>query len=237
MTFSTLAPLKPISKCGQGCVSILVLVQIIFCIIACTAEFWKLGFTDCASVSGGEDDIYIYMLLNEGICVDSKSDKTSGFSDCTDWTDVDTADDTANDDAEKYSHAYGLFVSAVVFASCLLLLTGVSYYFVHSEYSEKLRYTQIVFGVLVTALSAGAVGSVSETYYTDEENYPYNSFCNDSYTVPGSGWVFGFFCVWVAAATVGALLYPCLKCVYNEADVRRAETPPDDTYNAVVHGP
>lgn len=229
MTFSTLAPLKPISRCGQSCVAALACVQIAFCIVALAAEFWTLGFSNCTS---GSSEVYVYLLLDKGLCIDTTERATAGqLEDCTAWASVGNGG-AAGDDAGQYEHSHGLFASALAFAVVELLVTGAAYMNIQTEYTDKLRYTQIFFGVLVTALTAAAVGSVSETFYTDESNYPYYAFCSDSYTKPGAGWILGFFCVWVAAASVGALLFPCLRCGYSAAD--DAATPPDDTYNAVV---
>lgn len=234
MTFSTLAPLKPISKIGQGCVASLVLIQIIFCIVALSTTFWTLGFSKCSALSLIDDgEVYVYLLLGKGLCVDSEKEATpQDLHDCTEWENISGTDDSAEDDADKYIHTNGLFASALVFAVLMMLFTGAAYSNIQTDYTNKIRYTQIFLGVLVAALSAGAVGNVSDTFYTDEENYPYYSLCEDSYTTPGAGWTVGFFCVCVAGSSVGVLLFPCCKCVYDESTSR--ESPPDETYNAVV---
>jgi hypothetical protein len=239
MTFSSLAQLKPISQCGQGCVLILVSIQIIFCIVGSTASFWELGFEGCNAGDIGSSGVYVYLLLNQGLCLDSNSDKTSGYDDCTAWDNINANDDTADEDAQKYIDTYGLCVSALVFAIVLLFVTGASYHQIQTEYTNMLRYTQIFLGVLVVALTAGAVGGTSETFYTDEENYPYYLACDNHYTTPTAGWIMIFFCVWVGGGTVGALLFPCGRCAYDEAQALKAAQaqPPDETYNAVVHGP
>ena len=233
MTFSSLAPLKPLSRIGALWVVGLAAVVMIFTILGNVYPVWQLGYEDCDTASTGSDNIYIYLSLKDGLCEDKDKSVTDNFAECTQWKEIDVNDDEAEKDADTYTDAYGLSTTSLVLACCFVVMSLVVYALgAQFKGSMVWRYIQIFVCVLIMALSGAASGSISDTFYTDDENYPYIDVCEDSFTTPVSGWAFIFFTVWITGAALAILLFPCGKCIYNEEE-EMLNVAPKDGFNMV----
>lgn len=208
-------PLKPISACGRMCFIFVGLFMAICGIVAVSGVYWSVWFWDCGAVV--QTDGYYYLIVDQGLCFDSDNDATDDYGYCTSWnTLADNSSGDASSDADAYNNAKGLGGTATTFAFIFTIVTLLTT-FVPEGVRGWLRYAQIALLGLCTLFILIVMSSLSNTYYTNVDNYgAFYDNCDSNATFPNAGGTFvfiGFFTGLVATFCVYA---PCGSCLGDE---------------------
>ena len=199
--------LKAISQCGRICHAILGLVMLIFAAVSFSATWWIMYFWDCVG-----DDQYYYLVLEEGYCF-ATEDGTDDFDDCTSWEDIADEDlGDASDDAQLYIDANGLCKAGLAFVVIAFVLMCAR--FVPAvEKIQPLRYVIVALCGLSALLFVAAIGSASDNYYTDQENYAGYDLCSNYANSAYVGYFSAIVVLILAISTAMSVLFPCCSCI------------------------
>jgi hypothetical protein len=116
------------------------------------------------------------------------------------------------DDTEIYIDANGLCKSALAFS--LLVFVSLLLQLIPTVSKISIvRYVQAAVLVLCTVLLLAAIGSTSETYFTDVGNYGARSYCSSNTSSPYGGYCFAIIAIILAWGLAICTLCPCGDCV------------------------
>ena len=200
---------RPFSICGKVTFLSLGLWLFMLSIISFQSVWWSVNFTKC---NDPISSTYYYLLLDDGLCVDSKQGQISNYDSCSTWQTISRdAGGSAAADASKYIHTEGLCISTLVFS---LFCSFIVVSDILSKHMPLILHRSILIGFLslVGLMFFAALCNSSQSYWTQVDNYSLNDSCSESYSGPAIGWVavlFGFF-----TSLVGLFLalFPCAQC-------------------------
>ena len=174
--------MKALSSCGHCCFCINGLILIIVASMTFGTTFWAISFTDCPNFT----DEYFYITLDNGYCTDENGDVTSGWDDCTSWSDLEDSslDDDVSEGASDYIDANGLSKAALAFCVVNFVFIIINM----SSQQDGFRIVQFLISMLSVLMFVCVLGVASDTYYTDLDNYFLDSVCDKSSSIASIGW-------------------------------------------------
>ena len=221
--------MKPISPCGEGCFTCMIITIMVFCIVTFSGTFWLVGFWDCPANSN-----YYYIQLSQ-FCYDNSGNQNDDFVSCSAWTTI--ADDTSGDestDADAYHSAHGLGVTAFVVAFAGVVFQGVSRCTAEETSKIRLRYLTIVSAAITGLFLFVILAQDSSSWYTDVDNYGLTSVCDSNMTIPVGGWICCFAGFIMCCFLAFALMFPMCSCAGEESPIEaglmNAGQPTSSTY-------
>ena len=168
----------------------------------------SLRIRDC----GFFDDAAYYLILDKGLCYDTKTGQEGTYDDCASWEDLTDSDGDYGEDAQKYIDANGLCktgLSFAVFAFIALLLQFL-------PALSKFSFVRYIIGAVfafIAILFVAAMGTASNTVYTDQDNYGPDAYCSSSASSMYSGYACAVIALILAGSTAFAVVFPCCNCV------------------------
>lgn len=215
--------LRAISTCGRACNLFLAVLMVVLAALTFSINWWTVYFWDCALFG----DAAYYILLDKGLCSDSKTGQDGSYDDCTTWQDIadtDNIDNDARDAANGYIDSNGLCKASL--ALIIIVLVSIMLQFIPIVAKiTVVRYVQAIVLVLCTILLLAAIGTSSETYFTDVGNYAARSNCDSNASSPYGGYILAIFVAVLASSLSLCILFPCMDCI----DTSCHEKEPDAT--------
>lgn len=215
--------LKKISKQGHICFVVFGLVLVICASIGTSSSaWWFVGFQDCGNAS----DQYFFMVLPDGLCVDTSESTSSDYDTCVKWSDIEDSniDSDAQDSAASYESANGLVGTALAI-SLVLAIISFARIFLQDRF-EFLRFVQVATAALAAIFFVSATGATGDTYFTDYDNYgAFSDICGTLISAPSGGYVASTIGFILCATAIFCLLFPCCCCIQQETTDTTAINP------------
>mgnify|MGYP003387192466 CR=1 FL=1 len=197
--------MKQISECGSACFSCMIITITVSCLVAFTTTFWLVGFGDCSVT-----DYFYFVQLTR---LDTSGNVNDDFITCETWSSIeDSTTGAASDDAGDYASAHGLVVTSFVLALVCCFSVILPRCITTEAINGYLRYTSIVLLVIITIFLITAMGMTTGTYYTTTSNYVGGAYCDQSLSVPYTGYAFMFFGLILSFSLLFAIISPCCGC-------------------------